>query len=349
MPLSPLPSGRHTVLTAMARRRHCPVTHMRRRCSFIMVQRPGLPHPSTRPDAGPGDEEGGRAHGAERPGRMVRRLLGRISARSRVPYRQCCEQNQIGRTLMRAPTAVVALGKNWKRSPFGPSLESRMNALAAAHLVSTGAGDLLIFSGGRTAGPDRPSEARAMYAYMRRFFSEEQIPEEAVILEETSIDTAANAEHVHDILRHHGVEADQWQSLGSRQQAHACASTYGRRAHLLACCFVLHWLGDGARLPALESRTAPRVQGVAATPDEDGLLLSAPEPPLESSSRWRIRHGRSDLHAAIGGPNGGQTPAGTPIAALGLGLTRRMRLLAGCPALCAWWSWTGRDSSTSAE
>ena len=82
-----------------------------------------------------------------------------------------------------------------------------MNALAAAHLVSTGAGDLLIFSGGRTAGPDRPSEARAMYAYMRRFFSEEQIPEEAVILEETSIDTAANAEHVHDILRHHGVEA----------------------------------------------------------------------------------------------------------------------------------------------
>lgn len=114
--------------------------------------------------------------------------------------------------------AVVALGKNW-RLPVGTdkthpkgggprvnlSIESKITTLAAAELYLSGRANKIIFSTGKTAGKDAqgndyPTEAEAMYEFMRRSVSEEAIPDSDVILETTSFDTAGNAEEVKKIL-----------------------------------------------------------------------------------------------------------------------------------------------------
>ncbi|MBV9279602.1 MAG: YdcF family protein [Chloroflexi bacterium] len=101
---------------------------------------------------------------------------------------------------------LVVLGKNWRRSPFGLSLESKMNALAAAELYAAGRVDHLLFSGGRTAGRDRQSEAEAMYLFLRRFYGADRIPDTAVLLEDRSIDTAGNAEQAAATLARLGIQ-----------------------------------------------------------------------------------------------------------------------------------------------
>lgn len=75
-----------------------------------------------------------------------------------------------------------------------------MNALAAGELFVRGEFDAIIFSGGRTAGRHRPSEAAAMHRYLRRHFSMSDVPDSVIVLEEDSIDTAANAEYVAKLL-----------------------------------------------------------------------------------------------------------------------------------------------------
>ena len=96
---------------------------------------------------------------------------------------------------------LVVLGKNWRGYPprntppgwrLHLSLESKMTALAAGHLARSGRADAMLLSGGRTAGPDWPSEAEAMRAYIRKKFPD--VPDQAILLEESSIDTAENAE-----------------------------------------------------------------------------------------------------------------------------------------------------------
>ncbi|MDO8547813.1 MAG: YdcF family protein [Nitrospirales bacterium] len=96
---------------------------------------------------------------------------------------------------------LVVLGKNWRGYPprnkppgwrLHLSLESKMTALAAGHLVRSGRADAMLLSGGRTAGTDCPSEAEAMRAYIRKKFPD--VPDQAILLEESSIDTAENAE-----------------------------------------------------------------------------------------------------------------------------------------------------------
>ena len=67
--------------------------------------------------------------------------------------------------------AVIVLGKNWREYPSEKptqdwklrlSIESEMSALAAGELFKQGRTERIIFSGGRTAGKDLPSEAAAM-------------------------------------------------------------------------------------------------------------------------------------------------------------------------------------------
>lgn len=111
---------------------------------------------------------------------------------------------------MKKYDAVVALGKNWQFALEGKrvylSLESRITSLAAAELYLGRQIKCIIFSGGETAGNDPqgnpyPSEAEEMKKYLRIFFSEEEIPDRAIILEVNSFDTAGNAEEVKKVIR----------------------------------------------------------------------------------------------------------------------------------------------------
>jgi uncharacterized SAM-binding protein YcdF (DUF218 family) len=104
--------------------------------------------------------------------------------------------------------AIVALGKNW-RLPVGPriqlSIESKMTVLAAGQMYADGKVGKIIFSTGETAGKNLqghtyPAEADQMKKFLRRFFSEEQIPDAAIELENHSFDTAGNAEEVRTII-----------------------------------------------------------------------------------------------------------------------------------------------------
>lgn len=128
--------------------------------------------------------------------------------------------------------AVIALGKNWRLDEdknviphdYGASLvdwdgnpftgryvtsdlsvESKMTTLRAAEMYMKGLAGRIAFLTGETAGTwkDRfgnvhhfPPEAEEMKKFLRRFYTEEQIPDSAIFCENTSIDTAGNAEEV---------------------------------------------------------------------------------------------------------------------------------------------------------
>jgi uncharacterized SAM-binding protein YcdF (DUF218 family) len=103
--------------------------------------------------------------------------------------------------------ALVVLGKNWRAYPptndsgefkLRLSIESKMSALAAGEMFRAGLINEIIFSSGKTAGRNYPSEAMAMKDFMLSKFPD--IPDVAIVLEETSIDTPQNAEEVAKII-----------------------------------------------------------------------------------------------------------------------------------------------------
>lgn len=96
--------------------------------------------------------------------------------------------------------ALIVLGKNigvgWNRekirkTPHFLSDRSELSVFATGFLFDTGNFKQIIFSGGKTAGADYPSEAKAMKDFLLKEFPE--IPEEKIILEENSFDTIENA------------------------------------------------------------------------------------------------------------------------------------------------------------
>lgn len=96
------------------------------------------------------------------------------------------------------PGLLVVLGKNWSRDRRRLSVESRLNAVAAIELYRRGVAVEILFSGGHTAGARHPSEAAEMAGLARTLAP--SAPSEALLLEEKSIDTAANAQHVRVML-----------------------------------------------------------------------------------------------------------------------------------------------------
>jgi uncharacterized SAM-binding protein YcdF (DUF218 family) len=107
------------------------------------------------------------------------------------------------------PDLLIVLGKNIgvrsspediRNHPDHLSNESRMSVVAAGLLYEPGI--QLLFSGGHTAGEDVPTEAEAMRDFLFTHFPD--IPEEAVLLENNSIDTASNAEEVISMLTRPG-------------------------------------------------------------------------------------------------------------------------------------------------
>lgn len=109
--------------------------------------------------------------------------------------------------------ALVVLGKNWKEYPpknlpknwqIQLSVDSKMSSLAAGEMFKRGNISKIIFSSGKTAGNQWLSEAEAMWKYTKRKFP--MIPDQVVILEEDSIDTAGNAEKVGDIIQKYEIQ-----------------------------------------------------------------------------------------------------------------------------------------------
>lgn len=106
--------------------------------------------------------------------------------------------------------ALIVLGKNKGMTRGNPtpnpntkdvlSMESKMAALAAGwlYLQSQGRMKKIIFSGGKTSGSNWSSEALSMANYLKRHYPE--IPPEALILEESSLDTASNALELKKLL-----------------------------------------------------------------------------------------------------------------------------------------------------
>lgn len=112
---------------------------------------------------------------------------------------------------------VIALGKNWKHpltDPIELSIESCITTLAAAILFKQGTVKSILFSTGKTAGKHYPSEAEAMYAYMRKYFSKDVIPDNACILETTSFDTLGNAVEVKKLLKEHTLQSTVLLTIG---------------------------------------------------------------------------------------------------------------------------------------
>jgi uncharacterized SAM-binding protein YcdF (DUF218 family) len=133
---------------------------------------------------------------------------------------------------MSSPDLLVVLGKNIgvgstvediRRVHDHLSPESRISAEAAGMLYEAGDGNLdLLFSTGHTAGPDVPSEAAAMKAYMKALYPD--IPDDRVHTEEASFDTRTNA-----------IEVAKWLGAGER---------YGR----IGLMSVGYHIGNAAKL-----------------------------------------------------------------------------------------------------
>lgn len=109
-------------------------------------------------------------------------------------------------------TAILAHGKNWEvpvpddPTLARPSIETRMTAEAAGVLLTHGVGDMIIFAGGHTAGPEYPSEAEVMRQTLREHFGEDEVPDEAVRLEDQSSSTAEQLTIVRKLLPEYGAD-----------------------------------------------------------------------------------------------------------------------------------------------
>lgn len=128
-----------------------------------------------------------------------------------IPFMNISKEASASHEISRNFDCIIVLGKNIgidstreriAQDNFNLSTDSRISALAAGMLYKPGT--KLIFSTGKTAGQDIPSEAEAMKNYMIRKFPD--IPEEDCILEENSIDTAGNAEQVASVVGSYGMK-----------------------------------------------------------------------------------------------------------------------------------------------
>ena len=104
---------------------------------------------------------------------------------------------------------IIAIGAGLENQNVGDppytwiGKETLLRAAAAAKLWQKNPMSLLIFSGGRPAGPGTPSEAETMQDYVCR--SPWNVPPEKILTENDSIDTAENVKNVVALLRRRGL------------------------------------------------------------------------------------------------------------------------------------------------
>lgn len=114
--------------------------------------------------------------------------------------------------------ALVVLGKNWHQrwkiwgkpqegTTVRLSEDSMRSTIAGAELYLQGKAEKIIFSTGHTIGEAYPAEAEAMKMYLRNFYTEEEIPEEDILVEDRSPDTPGNAAEVKKVAKENGLES----------------------------------------------------------------------------------------------------------------------------------------------
>lgn len=110
--------------------------------------------------------------------------------------------------------ALVVLGSEFRSDipkksghelrPNALGLEAKIRALAAGEMLQNETVEKVIFSGGQTAGAAYPSQAAAMWEYLKKRYP--HVQEDHIILEEGSIDTVENAKKIADLLDQYGLD-----------------------------------------------------------------------------------------------------------------------------------------------
>jgi hypothetical protein len=111
--------------------------------------------------------------------------------------------------------AVVGFGKNWgnRKRPFTTpdgqafmvSEDTARTAVACGDVYISGRARKILFSTGETR-IGAPTEATGMKLQLRSVYSEDEIPDEDIILEESSIDTPGNIESIKEIVEKSGFK-----------------------------------------------------------------------------------------------------------------------------------------------
>lgn len=112
--------------------------------------------------------------------------------------------------------ALIVLAKGWKEyfskhkgdKPLKLSMESKMVTMAIGEMMKNDFADKVIITGGKTAGPDKPSESHEMLEYLLQNYPEEAgkfTLDDSLILEEQATDTVQNAENVTKMLEDRNI------------------------------------------------------------------------------------------------------------------------------------------------
>lgn len=111
--------------------------------------------------------------------------------------------------------AVVVLGNELKKDDQGRivvGIQSKMRTLAALELLRGGVAKNIILTGGRMKFPEggikdvpEKSIAEAMREYIMPYLKRYNIPEENVLVEDTSINTTENVRNAVDVMKRHNI------------------------------------------------------------------------------------------------------------------------------------------------
>ena len=111
--------------------------------------------------------------------------------------------------------AIIVLGAGIQEKNNGvePMFDGKMRTIAAAEAFRQRLAPFLVFSGGKTAGEQLPSEARVMSDFLKRKYKNEsdsftEIPTDQIVLEEKSKNTAENLENILKLIKERG-----WQKV----------------------------------------------------------------------------------------------------------------------------------------
>jgi uncharacterized SAM-binding protein YcdF (DUF218 family) len=102
------------------------------------------------------------------------------------------------------------------------SVDARLRTIAARDLYKGGLVTKIIFTGGKTAGETKPSEAEEMVLYLKRIFR--AIPGGAILHEGASFNTQQNAANVKVLLR--GLEDSRLSLLTSHYHLSRAAEIF---------------------------------------------------------------------------------------------------------------------------
>lgn len=99
--------------------------------------------------------------------------------------------------------AIIILGAgtrpNYQGEMTSLTFDSKLRVLAGGLIAREGKTKQIILTGGKTAGPENPSEAEVMKKYLLKKYP--QLNDSTIITEESSFDTIENSRHVAELLK----------------------------------------------------------------------------------------------------------------------------------------------------